>query len=126
FSSMIWPSDLEEFNKSTKGKFSGVGIQTQRDDDGSLRVVSPLEDSPAYAAKIKAGDIITKIDGKDAKGISLNQAVKSITGPQGTRVMLAIRSPDGTTRDVTIVREFIQVASIKGWLHKPGGGWDYF
>ena len=125
FSSMIWPSDLEEFNKATQGEFSGVGIQIQSDDDGSLRVVSPLEDSPAYRAKIKAGDIITGINGKNAKGISINQAVKNITGPAGTSVTLTIRSPDNTTRDVPLTRETIKVPSIKGWSHKPGGGWDY-
>src|SRR4030095_5444378 len=65
FSSMIWPSDLEEFNKTTQGEFSGVGIQIQSDEDGSLRVVSPLEDSPAYKAGITAGDVITQIDGKN-------------------------------------------------------------
>ena len=81
FSSMIWPYDLEEFNKTTQGEFSGVGIQIQNDEDGSLQVVSPLEDSPAYKAGIKAGDVITHINGKNAKGISLNQAVKTITGP---------------------------------------------
>jgi len=80
FTSMIWPSDLEEFNKTTQGEFSGVGIQIQSDEDGSLKVVSPLEDSPAYKAGIKAGDLITHINGKNAKGITLNQAVKTITG----------------------------------------------
>jgi carboxyl-terminal processing protease len=80
FTSMIWPSDLEEFNKTTQGEFSGVGIQIQLDPgDGSLQVVSPLEDSPALKAGIRADDVVTHIDGKSAKRISLNQAVKKIT-----------------------------------------------
>ncbi len=126
FTSMIWPSDLEEFNKTTQGEFSGVGIQIQLDDDGSLKVVSPLEDSPAYKSGIKAGDIITKINGKNAKGISLNQAVKTITGPSGTTVKLTVRSPDLSSKDYTIRRETIKVASVKGYLHRPGGGWNYY
>jgi carboxyl-terminal processing protease len=126
FTSMIWPSDVEEFNKNTQGEFSGVGIQIQSDDDGSLKVVSPLEDSPGYKAGIKAGDIITRIDGKNAKGISLNQAVKHITGKPGTSVTLSVRSQDMSVKDYTIVRQTIKVASVKGWLHRPGGGWDYY
>ena len=126
FSSMIWPSDLEEFNKTTQGEFSGVGIQIQTDEDGSLKVVSPLEDSPAYKAGIKAGDIITKIDGKNAKGLTLNQAVKTITGKSGTMVTLTVRSPNSAVKDYPIERKTIKVASVKGWLHRPGGGWDYF
>jgi carboxyl-terminal processing protease len=123
---MIWPNDVEEFNKNTQGEFSGVGIQIQTDDDGSLKVVSPLEDSPGYKAGIKAGDIIAKINGKNAKGISLNQAVKNITGRPGTQVTLTIRSTDSSVKDYTITRQTIKVASVKGWSHKPGGGWDYF
>lgn len=126
FSSVIWPNDLEEFQKTTQGEFSGVGIQIQSDDDGSLRVVSPLEDSPAYRAGIKAGDIVTHIDGKNAKGITLNQAVKRITGQRGTTVTLTIRTQNGEVKDFPIVRDTIKVASVKGWSHKPGGGWDYF
>jgi len=125
FTSMIWPSDLEEFNKMTQGKFSGVGIQIQSDQDGSLRVVSPLEDTPAYKAGIKAGDIITQIDGKNAKGISINQAVRVITGKPGTMVTLTVRSADGKSKDFPIRRETIHVASVKGYVHRPGGGWDY-
>jgi carboxyl-terminal processing protease len=126
FSTMIWPSDWDEFNKQVQGEFSGVGIQIQLDDDGNLKVVSPLEDSPAWRKKIQAGDIITHIDGKSARGISINQAVKNITGPSGTTVRLTIKSPDGTVREYPIVRETIHVASVKGYQHLPGGGWDYF
>ncbi len=126
FSNMIWPSEVEEFNKNTQGEFSGVGVQIQSDDDGSLKVVSPLEDSPGYKAGIKAGDVIAKINGKNAKGISINTAVKTITGRPGTKVTLTIRSVDGTVKDYTITRQTIKVASVKGWNHRPGGGWDYF
>ncbi len=126
FSSVIWPSDLEEFQKSTQGEFSGVGIQIQSDDDGSLRVVSPLEDSPAYRAGIKAGDIVTHIDGRNAKGITLGQAVKNITGKSGTVVVLTVRNTEGASSDFPIVRQTIKVASVKGWQHQPGGGWDYY
>ena len=125
FTSMIWPSDLEEFNKTTQGKFSGVGIQIQSDEDGSLKVVSPLEDTPAYKAGIKAGDVVTHIDGKSAKGISINQAVRTITGPPNTTVKLTVKSPNGLIKDYVIRRETIHVASVKGYLHRPGGGWDY-
>jgi carboxyl-terminal processing protease len=125
FTSMIWPSDLEEFNKATQGRFSGVGVQIQTDDDGSLRVVTPLEDTPAYKAGIKAGDVIAFIDGKSAKHISVNQAVRTITGPPDTSVKLTVRSPDGKSKDYLLRRETIHVASVKGYIHKPGGGWDY-
>jgi carboxyl-terminal processing protease len=126
FSTIIWPSDWDEFNKQVQGEFSGVGIQIQLDDDGNLKVVSPLEDSPAWRKKIQAGDIITHIDGKSARGITINQAVKNITGPSGTTVRLTMKSPDGTVREYPIVRETIHVASVKGYQHLPGGGWDYF
>jgi carboxyl-terminal processing protease len=116
---------LEEFNKTTQGEFSGVGIQIQSDESGNLKVVSPLEDTPAYKAGIKPDDIISHINGKSAKNISLNQAVRTITGPSGTMVTLTVRSPDGKVKDYPIKRETIKVASLKGWLRKPGGGWDY-
>ncbi len=125
FTSMIWPSDMPDFLKTTRGEFSGVGIQIQLDDEGNLKVVTPIEDSPAFKAGIKADDIITHIDGKSAKGITLNQAVKHITGPSNTIVVLTVRGPDGVVKEYPIRRKTIEVASIKGWSHKPGGGWDY-
>jgi carboxyl-terminal processing protease len=126
FSGVIWPTDMAEFAKTTQGEFEGVGIQIQNDDMGNIKIVTPIEDSPAFKAGIQAGSIITHIDGKSAKNISLNQAVKSITGPGGSTVRLTIRSESGETRDYALKRGTIKVASVKGWKHLPGGGWDYF
>ncbi|CAN5533023.1 hypothetical protein BH09PLA1_BH09PLA1_18440 [soil metagenome] len=129
FTNMIWPSEVEEFNKTTQGEFGGVGIQINNDDEGNLKVVSPVEDTPAYKLGVKAGDIITRINGKNAKGITTTQAVKNITGSPGTEVTLTIRSGiDGTEKDYTIRRERINVASVKGWKRVPGAvpTWDYF
>jgi carboxyl-terminal processing protease len=125
FSNILWPSDWEELQKDTRGEFSGVGIQIQRDDLGNLKVVTPLEDSPAYKAGIKPDWIVTHIDGKSAKWVNINQAVKRITGPAGTPVVLTIKDVKGLSKDYKLVRDTIKVASVKGWLHKPGGGWDY-
>jgi carboxyl-terminal processing protease len=125
FTNMIWPYDVEEFNKSTQGEFQGIGIQIDTDEDGGLKVVSPIEDTPAYRAGIKAGDVITHINGKNAKGITINQAVKNITGPEGTTVRLTVRSPDNAVKDYEIRRAKILVNSVKGWIRQPGGAWDY-
>lgn len=126
YTSMLWPAQWEEFNKRTQGEFSGVGIQIQNDEDGSLKVVTPIEDSPAFRAGIKAGDIITHVDGKPMKGVTTTQAVRIITGPVGTPVTLTIRSMDGSVRDHRLIRDTIRVSSLKGFVHRAGGRWDYF
>jgi len=126
FTNMIWPFDLEEFNKSTQGEFSGVGVQIKLDERNNLQVVTPIEDSPAYRARMRSGDIITTINGKSARGVTLSQAVKKITGPEGTSVKLGLQSPDGKERELEMKREKINVLSLKGWDRKPTGGWNYF
>jgi carboxyl-terminal processing protease len=126
FTGAIWPSELDEFAKSTQGEFFGVGIQISNDEAGNLKVVSPLEDSPAWRQGVRAGSIVTHINGKSAKGVTTSQAVKIITGPEGTNVTLRIRDPEGVSKDFTMTRERIKVASVKSWYHQPGGKWDYF
>ncbi len=126
FTGAIWPSELDEFAKSTQGEFFGVGIQISNDEAGNLKVVSPLEDSPAWRQGVRAGSIVTHINGKSAKGVTTTQAVKFITGPEGTSVTLRIRDPEGVSKDFTMNRERIKVASVKSWFHQPGGKWDYF
>lgn len=126
FSVIMWPTEWEDFLKDTKGNFNGVGIQIQLDQaSGNLKVVSPLEDTPAYRAGFKPDWIITHIDGRSVKGINVNEAVKRITGPRGTTVKLTVQKTDGKVQEYPLVRELIKVDSVKGWAHKPAGGWDY-
>ncbi len=125
FSAVIWPDENENFRRNTQGRFFGVGIQISRR-DGRLLVVSPLEGTPAQRAGIKAGDIIAKVDGRDTSSWTLDQAVREITGPEGTVVTLGIeRIGEAAVLEFPIQRAEIVIESIKGWEHKPGGGWDY-
>jgi C-terminal peptidase prc len=125
FSTVIWPYDVEELEKTTEGEFGGVGIQIQNDDMGNIVVVQPLPDTPASRAGVRPGDIIAKINGKIAKGVSLDGAVKIITGVPGTPVTLTLRSLDGSVKDYVLDREMIKVASIKGCTPTADGGWNY-
>jgi carboxyl-terminal processing protease len=126
FTNMIWPADVPEFTKATQGEFSGIGVQILPEDNGDLRVVRPLPDSPAERAGIRASDIISKINGKSAKGITSDEAVRNITGPSGTMVNLTVRSPDGTVKTVDVRREKIKVESVEGYVRKGGAKWDYY
>lgn len=126
FSSVIWPQERESFSRSTQGNFSGIGVQISRR-DGRLVVVSPLENTPAMRAGLKAGDIIAQVEGKNTDTWSLNRAVREITGPRGTRVLLGIeRRGEPELIEYAIVRDKIEIESIRGWSHKPQGGWDYW
>ena len=126
FSAVIWPDEKESFSRNTQGRFFGVGIQISRR-DGRLIVVSPLEGTPAQRAGIKAGDIIAKVEGRDTSSWTLDQAVREITGPEGTVVTLGIeRIGEAQPLEFPIKRAEIIIESIKGWEHKPGGGWDWY
>jgi carboxyl-terminal processing protease len=126
FSAVIWPADKARLERTTKQQFTGVGIQITLADD-QLTVVSPLEDSPAQRAGVKAGDRIVSIDGRPTAGISLNQAVETITGRKGTTVRLGIKSAgSGRERVVRLKRDVIRIHSVKGWGRSPGGQWNYY
>ena len=113
----------KEFREGTAGKFVGVGIEITQE-DGLVKVVSPIEGSPADRGGIKSGDLITKVDDTAVRGLSLNEAVKRMRGEPRTKVILTIfRKSENRTFPVTIVREEIKVVSVKGKPIEPGYGW---
>ncbi|MEK6643171.1 MAG: S41 family peptidase [Planctomycetota bacterium] len=128
FTSVIWPSEVDDFNKHTRGDFVGVGIQITQDIGKHVRVESPLEDSPAYKAGIKPGDFITEVDGKSTLDMTTNQAVQTITGEPGTTVRLTIKDPvTEESRVIPLKREHIKIRTVRGYQRneKKSTGWDY-
>ena len=114
---------FKEFREGTTGRFVGVGIEIGME-DGLVRVVSPIEGSPAFRAGLKSGDLITKIDDTVVKGLTMDQAVKKMRGEPNTKVSLTIfRKAENRSFPVTITREEIRVQSVRAKLIEPGYAW---
>jgi carboxyl-terminal processing protease len=114
---------LKEFREGTTGKFIGVGIEIGME-DGLVKVVSPIEGSPAFRAGLKPGDLITKIDDTPVKGLGMEQAVKRMRGEPATKVVLTVyRKDESRSFPVTIIREEIKVQSVRAKLIEPGYAW---
>jgi len=114
---------LKEFNEGTTGKFVGVGIEIAME-EGLVKVVSPIEGSPAFRAGLKSGDLISKIDDTPVKGLTLDEAVKRMRGVANTKVLLMIfRKSENRSFPVTITRGEIRTQSVRGKLLEPGYGW---
>ncbi|MCL2331661.1 MAG: S41 family peptidase [Proteobacteria bacterium] len=111
-SSYLSADEFKDFNDKATGEFGGLGIQITAD-KGMIRVISPIDDTPAFGAGIKAGDYITHIDGEQVGGLTLNQAVKKMKGRPGTKVKLTIVQPNKDPRTITMTRAIIKVKSIK-------------
>ena len=117
--------DAEAFHElqvDTQGKFGGLGIEVGIE-DGVVRVVSPIEDTPAFKAGIKAGDLIVKIDDTATRGIPLSKAVEMMRGKPGTPVELTVVRKDvDAPLTFTLVREEINVKSVRSKMLEPGYG----
>lgn len=111
-SSYLSADDFKEFNDKSSGEFGGLGIQITSD-KGAVRVISPIDDTPAAKAGIKAGDYITHIDDEQVFDMTLNQAVKKMKGRPGTKVKLTIISEGEEPRTITLKRAIIKVESVK-------------
>jgi carboxyl-terminal processing protease len=114
---------FKELQVSTQGKFGGLGLEVGVE-DGVVRVTSPIEDTPAFRAGIKAGDLIVKIDDTATRGLPLSKAVDKMRGKPGTQVVLTIVRKDADTPLVfTLTREEINVKSVRAKMLEPGYGY---
>jgi carboxyl-terminal processing protease len=113
-----------DLREGTEGKFVGLGIEIGVSDEGYISIVAPIEDSPAWRAGIKAGDLITRIDGQAVQGLGVEEAVKKMRGEPHTKVALTVMRP-GTAAPLafTIAREEIIQKSVKGRIIEPGYAW---
>ncbi|MBI3284146.1 MAG: S41 family peptidase [Burkholderiales bacterium] len=114
---------FKELKEGTQGKFVGLGIEVGME-DGYVKIISPIEDSPAYRAGLKPGDLITRLDSQPVKGLTLDEAVKKMRGEPNTRITLTIaRKNEDKPIVVTIVRELIKQQSVKAKMVEPGYAW---
>jgi carboxyl-terminal processing protease len=114
---------FKDLQVGTQGEFGGLGIEVGME-DGLVKVVSPIEDTPAYRAGVKAGDLIVKLDETSVKGMTLNDAVKRMRGkPKTTIVLTIVRKGESKPIVVTLTREVIKVQSVKSKLIEPGFGY---
>lgn len=121
-SSYLPPSDFDQMKVQTRGEFGGLGIEVTQE-EGYVKVVSPIDDTPAFRAGIEAGDLITAVDGQSLLGLSLDEAVKLMRGPVGSEIVLTIfRETIEEPYDVTIIRDTIKPLVVR---HRLEGNTAY-
>ncbi|MFW6158339.1 MAG: S41 family peptidase [Planctomycetota bacterium] len=112
-SAFLPPEAAEDLNVETKGEFGGLGIEITINKQGWLTVITPLEGTPAFEAGVLAGDIITKIEGKSTEGLGLREAVHKLRGPKDKPVTITVLHETGKEEEITIVRDIIELQSVK-------------
>ncbi len=122
-SSFLDADAYKEFQTVTTGKFGGLGIEVGQE-DGLVKVISPMDDTPAYKAGVKAGDYIYKVDGVSMRGLSINDAVKRMKGEPGTEVTLTVlRKGEAQELSFKIRRAIIEIQSVRSRALEPGIAW---
>ena len=120
-SSYLPPSGFDQMKVQTRGEFGGLGIEVTQE-EGYVKVVSPIDDTPAFRAGIKSGDLITAVDGQSLLGMSLDEAVKVMRGPVGSEIILTIfRETVEEPYDVTIIRDTIKLVVVRHRLEGDTG-----
>lgn len=122
-SSFLPPQPLASLEEETKGSFGGIGVSVGVE-SGGVRVIAPIEDSPAFRAGIHAGDAITAVNGKRLEGVSMDEAVQAMRGEKGTAVRVTVERANGEKKEVELVRDDIKLGSVKG-VRTLGDGIGY-
>ena len=119
-SAYLTAEEHQELQKGTSGEFGGLGIEITAE-DGLIRIITPLDDSPAHDAGLLAGDLVTRVDGESVRDLTATEAAKRIRGQPGTAVTLTIlREGEAGPLEFTIVRDIVEIASVKSELVEPG------
>ena len=121
-SAYLEPKAFAELQESTSGEFGGLGIEVGME-DGFVKVVSPIDDTPASKAGIQPGDLIVKIDGQPTKGLSMMEAVDKMRGKAGSKIELTLVRDGGRPFDLTLTRAVIKVRSVKSQMLEDGYGY---
>ncbi|TAH36131.1 MAG: S41 family peptidase [Alphaproteobacteria bacterium] len=111
-SSYLNAKNFQDMQVQTKGEFGGLGIEVTME-AGLIKVVSPIDDTPAAKAGLKPGDFVTHIDGEQVMGLTLSEAVEKLRGPVNTKVKLSVRRENAEPFDVTLTRDIIKIQSVK-------------
>jgi carboxyl-terminal processing protease len=122
-SAYLDPEEYQELKEGTSGQFGGLGIEVTME-NGFIKVVSPIDDTPAQKAGIKAGDLIIKLDDKPVKGMTLTEAVKHMRGKPGSKILLyVVREGADSPLKFTITRDIIKVKSVKSRMLETNYGY---
>lgn len=122
-SAYLGTDEYRDLKVGTRGEFGGLGIEVGME-DGFIKVIAPIDDTPAQRAGLQAGDSIIRIDQKPVKGLNLNEAVNLMRGEPGTKIELTVlRNTEDRPFDVVIERAIVQVASVRSRLLEPGFGY---
>jgi len=115
-SSYMDPKSFKDMQVQTRGEFGGLGIEVTME-DGLIKVVAPIDETPAAKAGVMANDIITQLDGEQVQGLTLNQAVEKMRGPVNTKIKLTImRKGQDKPIEVSITRDIIRVRSVRSHI----------
>ena len=119
-SSYLNDKELKELRVQTKGEFGGLGIEVTLE-NGFVKVIAPIDDTPAFKAGIKSGDLITHLDDEPVLGMTLSEAVAIMRGKVGSKIKLTVRRNENEKLDINIVRAIIQLQSVKSRIENNIG-----